>query len=320
MKKPKAVLLDYATLGGSALDKIKKLTQLDVYELTQKGDVVSRAVDAQIIITNKVQIDEQIISALPNLKLICVAATGVNNIDLKSCEKHGVAVANVKGYSTKSVSQIVFSSLFFMVSKISDFDGYVKKGDYAKSDTFTCMAPQFCELSGKTIGIIGFGEIGQCVAKIARSFGMKVVYFSTSGKNDKRGYKRVSLDELLNTSDVVSIHCSLNEQTKNLINKKELAKMKQTAILMNFARGGIAVEADVALAINSKTIGGYITDVFDGEPISQSSPLFDVKDMSKLTLTPHIAWASKEARDRLVGGIATNIKSFFDGKNTNRVV
>ncbi|MGE4398575.1 MAG: D-2-hydroxyacid dehydrogenase [Campylobacterales bacterium] len=320
MKKPKAVFFDYATLGGTSLEKIKKYADLEVYELTSRGQILARAADAQIVITNKVVLDEEILVALPKLKLICVAATGVNNIDLGACKKLGIAVANVKGYSTQSVAQIVFSSLFYMLSKVHKFDDYVKSGHYAKSPTFTCMEPQFCEIHGKTIGIVGFGEIGRKVAKIARSFGLKVLYFSTSGQNSQKGYKRVSLDELLNKSDIVSVHCSLNEKTKNLIGQKELFGLKKDAILMNFARGGIVVEADVASALNEGKLGGYISDVFESEPISANSALLGVCDKSRLVLTPHIAWASVEARDRLVDGIAKNIRAFFDGKNTNRVV
>ncbi len=320
MKKPKAVFLDYATLGGTSLEKIKKYADLDVHELTSKSEILSKASDAEIVITNKVVLDEDILAGLPKLRLICIAATGVNNVDLAACKRLGIAVTNVKGYSTQSVAQIVFSSLFSMLSKVGEFDGYVKNGLYAKSSIFTCMEPQFCEVYGKTMGIVGFGEIGRSVAKIARSFGMKVVYFSTSGQNSQKGYKRVSLDELLGKSDIVSLHCSLNEKTKNLIGQKEICKMKKDAILMNFARGGIAVEADVAFAIDQGKLGGYVSDVFDGEPISPDSPLLKLSDNSKLVLTPHIAWASVEARNRLVSAIATNIRAFFDGKNTNRVV
>lgn len=319
MKKPKAVFLDCATLGATSLEKIKKYADLEVYELTSREQILARASDAQIVITNKVVLDEEILVSLPKLKLICVAATGVNNIDLSVCKKLGVAVANVKGYSTQSVVQIVFSSLFYMLSKVHKFDDYVKSGHYAKSPIFTCMKPQFCEICGKTMGIIGFGEIGRNVAKIARSFGMKVLYFSTSGQNNQKGYKRVALDELLNKSDIVSIHCPLNEKTKNLIGQKELFGLKKDAILMNFARGGIVVEADVALALNERRLGGYISDVFESEPISPNSALLGVRDKSRLVLTPHIAWASVEARDRLVDGIAKNIKAFLDGKAKNRV-
>jgi glycerate dehydrogenase len=320
VKKPKIVFLDYATLGGSSLSRLEKAGDLSVYELTAKDEIIPRSLSAEIIITNKVVLDKDILAELPNLKLICVAATGVNNIDLQACKKLGIAVYNVKGYSTQSVTQIVFSSLFYTLSKLSFFDAFVKGGSYSASPTFTCMDEQFSEISGKVFGIIGFGEIGQKTARIARSFGATVLYYSTSGQNSQRGYKRVELDELLRRSDILSVHCSLNENTKNLISAKQLSQMKKSAILMNFARGGIVDEISVASALDKDMLGAYITDVFEKEPIESGSPLFSVKNSSKLTLTPHIAWASTEARDRLVKGISANIKAFFDGKQTNRVV
>ncbi len=313
MSSPSIVFLDYATLGGSSLAKIERLGSLDVYDTTNKDEIAEKAKDAEIIITNKVVLDESAISSLPKLKLICVAATGVNNIDLTACEKAGIVVRNVKGYSTASVAQIVFSSLFYAVSKISRFDAFVKNGEYAKSPIFTYMGEQFSELAGKNFGIIGFGEIGQRVANIASSFGANILYYSTSGKNSVDGFRRVELDEILQVSDILSIHAALNENTKNLISEKELQKLSKNAILMNFARGGIVDEKAVAKALNADTIGAYISDVFEGEPIAKDSALLSVVNKDKLTLTPHIGWASIEARDRLVGEIANNIKAFLDG-------
>lgn len=313
MSSPSIVFLDYATLGGSSLAKIERLGSLDVYDTTSKDEIAEKAKDAEIIITNKVVLDESAISSLPKLKLICVAATGVNNIDLTACEKAGIVVRNVKGYSTASVAQIVFSSLFYAVSKISRFDAFVKNGEYAKSPIFTYMGEQFSELAGKNFGIIGFGEIGQRVANIASSFGANILYYSTSGKNSVDGFRRVELDEILQVSDILSIHAALNENTKNLISEKELQKLSKNAILMNFARGGIVDEKAVAKALNADTIGAYISDVFEGEPIAKDSALLSVVNKDKLTLTPHIGWASIEARDRLVGEIANNIKAFLDG-------
>ncbi len=319
MNKPEIVFLDYATLGSTKLSSIQKLGKTSIYELCAKSEIVERAKNAQIIITNKVVLDEEILSGLPQLKLICVAATGVNNIDLEACKKCGIAVSNVKGYSTPSVAQTMFSSLLSYVSKTAFFDKYVKDGSYAKSPIFTCMEQEFFEVRGKTLGIIGFGEIGQSVAKIARSFGIKVVYYSTSGQNSQRGYKRVELEQLLQMSDFISVNCALNDKTKNLLGADMLSKIGGRSVLMNFARGGIVDEAAVSDALNTGKLGAYITDVFEKEPIVASSPLFNVKDKNKLALTPHIAWASIEARDRLVKEIALNIKAFLDGKSKNRV-
>jgi len=319
VNKPEIVFLDYSTLGSTELSPIKKLGKTSVYELCAKNEIVKKAENAQIIITNKVVLDEEILSRLPQLKLICVAATGVNNIDLEACKKLGIAVSNVKGYSTPSVVQTMFSSLLSYVSKTSFFDKYVKDGSYAKSLIFTCMQQEFFEVRGKTLGIIGFGEIGQSAARIARSFGIKVVYYSTSGQNNRRGYKRVELEQLLQTSDFISVNCALNDKTKNLLGANMISKIGNRSVLMNFARGGIVDEAAVRDALNGGKLAAYITDVFEKEPITSSSPLFGVKDKNKLVLTPHIAWASVEARDRLVKEIALNIKAFLDGKQKNRV-
>lgn len=313
------VFLDKSTIGITSLNKIKRLGTLETYETTDKEFVVSRAVDAEIIITNKVVIDENILSKLPKLKLICVAATGVNNIDLAACKKRGVAVYNVKGYSTNSVVQSVFSSLFYLVSKTYFFDAYIKDGSYSKSPIFTCMDTEFSEVYGKTMGIIGFGEIGKKVAKSAKSFGIKTVYYSTSGNNEQKGYKRVELDELLKVSDFIAVHCSLNEKTKNLLDSKAISKIKNSAVLINFARGGIVDENAVAKAIDENKLGGYISDVFEKEPMDAKSALLSIRNKQKLVLTPHIAWASVEARNRLIDGVAKNIKSFLNGNNENRV-
>ena len=314
------VFLDADTIGNTSLAKLQKLGNLSIYKTTSQDLVVSRAIDADILITNKVVIDANNLSKLPKLRLVCVAATGVNNIDLQACQKKGVAVYNVKGYSTDSVAQSVFTSLFYFLSNISFFDKYVKDGSYSKSPIFTCMDKEYSEVCGKTLGIIGFGEIGQKVAKIAKAFGIKVVYYSTSGKNDKKGYKRVELDALLEKSDFVSLHCSLNENTKNLICADKLKIMNKKAVLINFARGGIVDEKALANALNQGVIAGYISDVFEKEPILSDSPLLSVKEKQKLVLTPHIAWASVEARRRLMDGVVKNIQSFLNDKSDNRVI
>lgn len=316
----KAVFLDYATLGSSSLRAIKDIVDLDVFDYTASEETIERSKEADIIITNKVVFDESTISALPKLKLICVAATGVNNIDLKACQKAKIAVYNVKGYSTFSVAQIAFSSLFYKLSNIAFFDDYVKSKSYCKSKIFTNMEVEFGEIASKTIGIIGFGDIGRSMAQIALSFGMKVCYHSTSGANKQDGFEMLALPELLQKSDIVCVHCPLNEKTLNLINSQNLIKMKKNAILMNFARGKIVNEKDVVSALNDDKLALYITDVFDKEPMDEGSFLFNVHDKNKLVMTPHIAWGSIEARDRLVASIAKNIRAFIDGENANRVV
>lgn len=308
----KIVFLDYATLGDSPLALIESLGELEVFDVTGKDEIVKRAKEADVIITNKVVLGADTLESLPKLRLICIAATGVNNVDLDACKRLGITVKNVKGYSTQSVVQTLFSSLLCAVSNAQKFDRYVKSQEYADSKIFTCMDFSFNELCGKRIGIIGFGEIGQSVAKVAKAFGMEPVYCSTSGANDNKGYERVTLQTLLESCDIASVHCALTENTKNLINDNALSKLSKNAILINFARGGIVDEAALARALNEDRLAMYISDVFEKEPIERSSPLFSVSNQDKLFLTPHIAWASVEARERLVSAIAENIKGFFE--------
>jgi len=315
----KAVFLDYATLGEADLSQIEARCRLQCFETTPAQSVVERARECEIVITNKVVLDSDTLDNLPNLKLICVAATGYNNIDIEACKKRGVAVCNAAGYSTASVVQTVFATLFSHISKISFFDNFVKSGAYAASPIFTCMDREFWEISGKKFGVIGLGEIGSCVLRAAKAFGCESAYYSTSGQNSSDEFARLSLDELLRECDIISIHCSLNEKTKNLIGYDELKKLKKSAILMNFARGGVVDEEGCKEALLQECFELYVCDVFTKEPIAPHSPLLAKEIKDKLLLTPHIAWASKQARDRLVSIIASNIKAFLDGAHQNRI-
>jgi len=308
----KIVILDAKTLGSVDLERFRAFGSLLVFQTTTVTEVLDRISEADIVITNKVVIGKNELSAAKNLKLVCVAATGVNNIDLIECKKRGVAVCNVVGYSTRSVAQITFSSILSFVSKSCYFDNFVKSGSYAKSDIFTDLSREFSEIAGKRFCVIGLGNIGKSIYKIAKNFGCKVCYYSTSGENSQKGYKRVSFEDMLEC-DIISIHCGLNEKTKNLFDSGALARIKKTAILANFGRGGIVCEKSVAGAIDDNRIGGYVTDVFEAEPMMSDSPLLSVKNQDRLLFTPHIAWASKEARERLAEKIANNIKRFLKG-------
>ena len=242
---------------------------------------------------------------------MCVTATGTNNLDKEYLDKRGIAWRNVAGYSTESVAQHTFAMLFYLLEKLPYYDDYVKSEKYVNDVSFTHFAKAFHELSGMTYGIIGLGNIGRRVADIAKAFGCRVIYYSTSGRNSQPGYERVDFDELLEQSDIVSIHAPLDENTLGLMNKEAFAKMKNSAILLNVGRGPIINEADLAEALNNKTIAAAGLDVLSVEPMQEDNPLRGIKDSELLLITPHIAWAGVEARNRLMGIILGQIKEFF---------
>ncbi|MCQ2182400.1 MAG: D-2-hydroxyacid dehydrogenase [Bacteroidales bacterium] len=307
----KIVFLDSETLGDTSLEPVSKLGTLVSYPRTGAEETLERVKDAEVVISNKVLITEEVIRSAKNLKLICVAATGTNNIDMKAAEERGIPVRNVAAYSTASVAQTTFMHILNLYGKPGHFDGYVKDGSYSRSGLFTDPGTVFNELSGKTIGIIGMGAIGGEVAKIASAFGMDVIYYSTSGTSHCTGYPSVSLKKLLETSDVVSIHCPLNERTRGMIGDEELHSMKRSAIIVNAARGNIIDERALADAISDGTIAGAALDVFSTEPLPADNPLLHTSRPERLRFTPHIAWASAEAKERLVAGIAANISKGF---------
>jgi len=317
----KIVFLDAKTVGNDVdLSVFKQFGEFIFYETTDESQVLERTKDADIIITNKVVINKKVIDNAENLKLICEAATGYNNIDVNYAKEKGVQVRNVAGYSTESVVQHTFAMLFYLLEQLKYYDEYVKSGNYTKSDIFTHIGKPFYEINGKIWGIIGLGTIGRRVAQIAETFGARVIYYSTSGIERKENYKRVSLEELLKMSDIVSIHAPLNEKTKGLIKYDQLKLMKRKAILLNLGRGGIIDEQDLAKALDEDLIYGVCLDVLEKEPIDKDNPLLKVKNKDKLFITPHIAWTSIEARQKLINEIAKNIKTFLEGKDRNRIV
>ena len=245
------------------------------------------------------------------LRLICEAATGVNNIDVKAAEARGIIVRNVAGYSTDSVVQATFTHLLSLLGSAAYFDRFVKDGSYSRCGIFTNVSRPFPELAGRTMGIIGMGTIGSRVARVASAFGMHVVYYSTSGTSHCKEYPSLELEELLSISDVVSIHAPLNERTSGLIGERELSKMKPEAVLLNLGRGGIVDEAALASAVDEGVIAGAALDVFVTEPLPEDSPLLNVKHPERFSFSPHTAWASRESLVRLVSGIAENIRKGY---------
>ncbi len=316
----KICILDAKTLGSDIdISELHTLGELTVYETTSPEEVTERVKDAEIILTNKVVLNESNLKDAQSVKMIGLLATGYNNVDTAYAKERGICVCNVAGYSTKSVAQHTFSMLFYLISQMAKYDQYVKSQAYAKSDIFTHLEWPFWEIANKTFGIIGLGAIGREVAKIATAFGANVVYYSTSGKNNNADYKQVDLENLLKTSDIVAIHAPLNEKTNELINYEALKLMKKTAVLINVGRGKIVVEADLAKALNEGEIAGAALDVLEKEPIDASNPLYSVEEPSKLLITPHIAWASVEARRTLVEEVVKNIQSYQAGVPRNQV-
>lgn len=305
----KLVFLDRSTLGFDiSLDEFNQFGEVVIYDTTKPTETLTRVKDADIVITNKVVIDKEIMDN-SHIKLVCIAATGMNNVDLKYAKEKGIIVKNVAGYSTNSVTQLTFSYVFHFIQKLNYYTSYVNDGHWEKSEIFTHIDKPFFELKDKNWGIIGLGNIGENVAKIAQSFGCNVSYYSTSGNNKNTNYLQKDLETLLKESDIVSIHCPLNETTTNLLNKTNLPLMKDGAILMNLGRGGIINEADLASIIDTKELYCGI-DVVTKEPIEVESPLLKVQSKNRLALTPHIGWASVEARKELVKLIVLNIQEF----------
>ena len=308
----KIVCLDAATLGSDVnLDVFEQFGEFVSFETTAAAERIERLKGADVVITNKVVIDKETMDA-SNLKLICISATGMNNVDLAYAAAKGIAVKNVAGYSTASVVQHTFACLFALTNRIKFYDNYAQSGEWAKSEIFTNLDRSIGEIAGKSFGVIGLGEIGRGVARIAAAFGANVSYYSTSGANANAEFKRQNLDELLGGCDIVSIHAPLNEKTRNLIGERELNLMKEGALLMNFGRGGIVDESAVARAIDGRNLR-FAADVLETEPMRADHPLLNIKNKENLILTPHVAWASFEARERLVAMIAENIKEFLNG-------
>lgn len=297
----KIVFLDAKSIGEDIdLSGFDALGEVVKYDFTTDEEVPKRAADADIIIVNKVNINEKTIGGAEHVKMVCVTATGTNNLDKEYLESRRIIWHNVAGYSTESVTQHTFAMAFYLLEKLRYYDDYVKDEKYIDDTVFTHFANRFFELSGKTWGIIGLGNIGRRVAGIAKSFGCRVIYYSTSGKNHSKEYEEVDFDTLLAESDILSVHAPLDENTQNLMDKDAFEKMKNTAIFLNLGRGPIVVEADLADALEQGRIAAAGLDVLCIEPMSPDNPLRRIKDSDKLLITPHIGWASVEARTRLM--------------------
>jgi glycerate dehydrogenase len=314
----KIVILDGHTLnpGDLSWDEIRKLGECTVYDRTQPEKILERASKAAAIFTNKVVIGRDIIKQLPDLKFIGVLATGYNVVDLQAAAEADILVANIPAYSTASVAQMVFSHILNIAQNVSKHAKSVKDGDWTNSIDFTYHLTPQTELAGKTLGIIGFGQIGQAVARVGLAFGMKILFQNRSKKETNADFRQVDLDTLLAESDFISLNCPLTDENAGFINKSTIGKMKKSAILINTGRGALINEKDLADALNSGRIAGAGLDVLSTEPPKAENPLLAAKNCY---ITPHIAWATKEARQRLMQIAAQNLKAFINGTPQNIV-
>lgn len=316
----KIVELDRNTLGydidTSVLKNLGEYEQYDSDTLENNKEYIK---DADVIIFNKARMNEEMLCDAPNVKMLAITATGFDNIDLEYCKKRGIAAANVKAYSTPAVAQHTFALALYVMEKIAYYDEFVKSGKYSTSGGFCNFDKQYNELEGMTWGIVGMGNIGRKVAQIAEAFGCKVIFYSASGNSTCTDYERVEFDELLARSDVLSLHCPLSDRTRGLMNMDAFKKMKKNAILVNVARGPVVVDADLADALEQGIIAGTGLDVLSVEPMEIDNPLGRIKDSCKLVITPHMAWASVEARQRCLDEVYRNIEAFMNGEVRNRL-
>ena len=316
----KIVMLDRNSLGEDMdISIFEKLGTFEAHDVADRESCKEWIKDADVVIFNKTVMNEDMLKDAPLVKLLCVTATGYDNIDIEYAKKRGIAVSNVRNYSTASVAQHTFALALYLLEKICYYDGYVKSGAYSNQLGFSNFAEAYTELEGKTWGIVGMGNIGRKVAQIAEAFGCRVIFYSASGENNTKDYERVDFDTLLQTSDFLSLHCPLSDKTKNLINKDALSKMKPSAILINVARGPVVNDQDLYDALMEGKIAGAGLDVLTKEPMEKTNPLGKFKDSRKLLITPHMAWASVEARTRCLKEVYNNIEAFINKEERNRV-
>lgn len=308
----KIVFLDAKSIGEDIdLSGYRELGEVVKYDFSTPQEASERVGDADVLVLNKVPVNEETIGKADKLKLVCVTATGTNNLDKEYLNSRGIAWRNVAGYSTESVAQHTFAMLFYLLEHLPYYDDYVKSEKYVEDRMFTHFDRKFSEICGMTWGIIGMGTIGRHVAELAKLFCCEVLYYSTTGKNNQPDYQRVSFAELLEQSDIVSVHAPLTEETENLMDEAAFSKMKKSAIFLNLGRGPIVSEEALAAALENGEIRAAALDVLCAEPMSRENPLRRIKDSDKLLITPHIAWASLEARTRLMEIILGQIREFF---------
>lgn len=313
----KIVVLDRESLGmDTPISRLSKLGELVVYDATSPAEVCERVSDADVILINKVKITADVIASAKNLKLICIFATGYDNIDVKSAKEHGVAVCNVPGYSTASVTATTVATVLSLLTNLREYNNYVVSGEYSESGRPNLLTPVFHDMTDKVWGIVGCGDIGSSVARVAEAFGARIV---THQRHKHPIYETVSLRELCSVSDIITVHCPLTAETRGMIDTSCIGIMKSNAIVVNSARGAVFDEAAVAEAVATGKIAAFGCDVYSVEPFGKDHPFYNIKGLSNVILTPHFAWGSYEARCNCLNIIFNNISSFFDSKILNRV-
>ncbi len=313
----KIVVLDAITLGEDLdISKALQYGEMTVYDNTNPEDVAYRINEADVIFVNKVRLNEENLKDAKNLKLICEAATGYDNIDTAYCKRANIAVCNVPGYSVHSVAQVTVSMVLYLANHLPRYTGYTKSGEYSSGKGANILKPVFSELYGKTWGIVGYGAIGKKVAEVARAFGCNILAYKRTPVDD---VKCCDIDYLMEKSDIISVHIPLSDETRGLISQERIAKMKKSAILVNTARGLVTDEKALCTAVKEGKIAGFGTDVYSSEPFPKESPFYEIKDLDNVCLTPHMAWGAKEARERCFNEMLINMQAFFDGEERNRV-
>ena len=316
----KLVVLERNSVGTDVdVSCLDRFGEVEYYPNTVAENTAERVKDADIVIANKAPMNESTLKDAPDVKLICLFATGFDNVDLDYCKSRSIKVANVVNYSTAAVVQHTLMLALALEEKLAFYDDYVKSDTYANQDRFSNFDRPFGEFEGKTWGIVGMGNIGRRVARVAQALGCKVIFYSASGNSTCTEYERVELDTLLAQSDILSLHCPLSDRTRGLINKEAFARMKKSAILVNVARGPVVDTQALYEALTEGQIAAAGLDVLEKEPISKDNPLGNIKDSTKLIITPHMAWASTEARERLVSEVSKNIEAFLGGEDRNIV-
>ena len=314
----KITVLDRNSIGtDTPLEGLYQLGEIEVYDSTDGDDVYERVADADVLILNKVKITERVLDAAKKLKLICIFATGYDNIDIKAAKERNIAVCNVPGYSTDSVALFTVATVLSLITHLREYNDYVRSGDYTESGLPNRLVPVYHEIKGKTWGIVGLGNIGRAVAEVARAFGARVIANKRTPVSD---YECVDIDTLCKNSDIITIHCPLNDESRDLINKERIALMKSSVIIVNEARGAVVNDNDIADAVKNGKIAAFGSDVYTTEPFNRDHPFYDIKDFDNVLFTPHAAWGSYEARERCINIICDNIKSFISGERKNRVV
>ncbi len=313
----KIVFLDALTLGDDIdLSGFSDLGEVEIYGTSNEEEIITRSADADVLITNKLKLNKDNLLGAAKLKLICVTATGFDNIDVSYAKDHGIGVCNVVGYSTSSVAQLTAGFALSLINKQAQYRRSVASGEYSSRGVANILTPTYHELEGKTWGIVGFGNIGKRVARIADALGCRVI---VSKRVPEAGVECVDIDALCRESDIISVHTPLNEGTRRLISRERIALMRDGAILINVARGAVCDESAVAQAVKNGKLGGFACDVYTAEPFGENHPYADIKELDNVILTPHMAWGAYEARVRLCDEVKRNISACFSGEIRNRV-